>query len=126
MQLVYNKICNLSIRILQNIDKNAGFLKKVAKMGESRTIFSLEVMATTFVSYRGNINLRFLLVGEGLAPPVPQIPTRTWRGAGDVAPYRGNIKLRFLLVGEGLLLPHRKTQAHAKRTVEDACPYEVT
>ena len=88
--------------------------------------FSLEVLAITFVSYRGNINPRFLLVGEGLAPPPfrKSQPVR-WRGAGDVAPYRGNINLRFLLVG-GLLLPHRKTQAHAKRTVEDACPYEVT
>ena len=62
-------------------------------------------MAITFVSYRGNKKPRFLLVGEGLAPPVPRIPTRTWRGAGDVAPYRGNINHRFLLVGEGLALP---------------------
>ena len=86
MQLVYNKICNLSIRILQNIDKNAGFLKKVAKMGESRTIFSLEVMATTFVSYRGNINLRFLLVG-GLLLPHRKTQAHAKRTVEDACPY---------------------------------------
>ena len=34
MQLVYTYFCNLSRKFLQNTDKNAGFLREVAKMRE--------------------------------------------------------------------------------------------
>ena len=34
MQLVYTYFCNLSRKFLQNTDKNAGFLREVAKMQE--------------------------------------------------------------------------------------------
>ena len=107
MQLVYNKICNLSRRILQKLDKNAGFLIKVAKTVKSAPIIPRitrivkskpNVTGVQCTPLRGNIKPRFSLVGEGLAPPASQNPnphetdSRVDVGfAKSCRPLRGNV-----------------------------------